>query len=118
MPTVIAGHDYLQMWNCSFPSALSESETYRLDLRRMTALVINNVQLLRAIAAYCVVFYHAPAFINSLHPNAFRSHLIGIGVDIFFVISGLIMIYTNQQAACSTGTGTWCRRSPWPRPGS
>ena len=67
----------------------------------MTALIINNVQMLRAIAAYCVVFYHAQAFINNFHPGAFTSHLGGIGVDIFFVISGFIMIHTNQDAARS-----------------
>ena len=60
---------------------------------------LNNIQMLRAIAALLVVFHHALphyaamggkiAFIGSVSEWGF------LGVDIFFVISGFIMAYTT-----------------------
>jgi len=60
---------------------------------------LNNIQMLRAIAALLVVFHHALphyaamggkiAFIGSMSEWGF------LGVDIFFVISGFIMAYTT-----------------------
>jgi exopolysaccharide production protein ExoZ len=70
---------------------------------RKAALVNNNIQVLRAAAAYMVVLAHAQAFINNFHPDALQSNLGQSGVDIFFVISGFIMVYTNRNAARSTG---------------
>jgi len=60
---------------------------------------LNNIQMLRAVAALLVVFHHALphyaamggkiALISSLSEWGF------VGVDIFFVISGFIMAYTT-----------------------
>lgn len=53
-----------------------------------------SIQYLRAIAALSVVWLHEltsiPGFIDALGPPRFG----GSGVDIFFVISGFIMVYT------------------------
>ena len=62
-------------------------------------LLLNNIQMLRALAALLVVFHHALphyavmggeiAFIGAISKWGF------LGVDIFFVISGFIMAYTT-----------------------
>ena len=49
---------------------------------------IYSLELLRFIAASLIVFYH--------------NHLIGLGqlgVDIFFIISGFVMMYTTQDGS-------------------
>lgn len=58
--------------------------------------MITNLQLLRAIAAYAVVIYHigdqeSAAWFRSL------SHVGAAGVDIFFVLSGFIMVFTTAR---------------------
>ncbi|WP_421740081.1 acyltransferase family protein [Caulobacter sp.] len=57
--------------------------------------VLKNVQVLRAIAAYLVVFYHARVLtpIESVMPVDFGN----AGVDIFFVISGFIIAHVSRQ---------------------
>jgi len=59
--------------------------------------LLNNVQGLRAIAAMMVVFAHQPAFLKviGIPPTG-----IG-GVDLFFVISGFIMVYTSADRHAS-----------------
>lgn len=64
--------------------------------------MIRNIQALRAVAAYLVVIYHATPFINNLHPASFGSHIGAAGVDIFFIISGFIMIFTTEDHKIST----------------
>ncbi len=56
-----------------------------------------NVQALRAAAAFFVVFVHLEAFARllGLAPGAFGFG--NAGVDVFFVISGLIMVVTTRQ---------------------
>ncbi|MER9016492.1 acyltransferase [Mesorhizobium sp. M0768] len=62
--------------------------------------MLNNLQVLRAVAAYAVVLYHAQPFIKRLHPLPYHSHLGAAGVDIFFVISGFIMVYASDRSHC------------------
>jgi peptidoglycan/LPS O-acetylase OafA/YrhL len=57
--------------------------------------MIRNLQILRAVAAYGVVVFHAQPFVARLHPISVHSQLGAAGVDIFFVISGFIMVYTS-----------------------
>lgn len=57
--------------------------------------VINNIQLLRGIAALLVVMYHIPALVEKYGLGTYNPLSIGrwgaFGVDVFFVISGYIM---------------------------
>lgn len=57
--------------------------------------VLRNIQALRALAAFMVVFVHLEAFALRLGggPETFVAG--NGGVDLFFVISGLIMVYTT-----------------------
>ncbi len=61
--------------------------------------MLNNLQNLRALAAYSVVVYHC--LIRFLHPadsvgTAYLDLPSG-GVDLFFVISGFVMVHTTRD---------------------
>lgn len=61
-----------------------------------------SIQALRAIAAIFVVFCHASQFMTMTFPylsieRYFGYCFGGFGVDIFFVISGFIMVYINRD---------------------
>ncbi len=64
----------------------------------MKPTTLNNIQLLRAIAALLVILHHAyphyKAMGGDIRAIEVVSHWGFIGVDIFFVISGFIMAYT------------------------
>lgn len=60
-------------------------------------MVINNIQVLRAAAALMVVFVHVDKLLAKLGVLPFGYG----GVDIFFVISGFIMVYTTTQRRTS-----------------
>lgn len=53
---------------------------------------IDNIQVLRAVAALLVVFVHLDVFLRALAVEPFGHG----GVDLFFVISGFIMVYTTR----------------------
>jgi exopolysaccharide production protein ExoZ len=59
--------------------------------------MLPNIQLLRAVAAYLVLFVHLrpllpeTAITTALHDKGYS------GVDLFFVISGFIMVYTTSR---------------------
>jgi peptidoglycan/LPS O-acetylase OafA/YrhL len=55
--------------------------------------VIRNVQALRGLAALLVVFVHLDNLLLAIGLSTFG----GAGVDIFFVISGFIMVYTTAD---------------------
>ena len=60
------------------------------------------VQGLRGVAAAAVVLYHARVFIDGGRYLDLGTRLFGAGsagVDLFFVISGLIMVHTTRQVA-------------------
>jgi peptidoglycan/LPS O-acetylase OafA/YrhL len=60
--------------------------------------VIRNIQVLRAIAALLVVCVHLDSFLVQIGLPIFG----GGGVDIFFVISGFIMVYTTSERPVSS----------------
>jgi exopolysaccharide production protein ExoZ len=66
--------------------------------------VITNIQVLRALAAYMVVFYHLQPMLTEVPEAPFDTTFGASGVDIFFVISGFIMFHTTQAGDRSTGT--------------
>lgn len=57
-------------------------------------IMIYNIQILRAIAAYLVVAHHVHPFIFGSDGDPGSSYIGASGVDIFFVISGFIMVFT------------------------
>lgn len=62
-----------------------------------------GVQYLRAIAAISVVVYHAGTRVNAGQPDAYWPEFLKGGVDLFFVISGFIMVITTLNG----------RQTPW-----
>jgi exopolysaccharide production protein ExoZ len=66
--------------------------------------VIYNLQYLRALAALLVVFYHGEAIWNQFAAHKMALFDAGAGgVDVFFVISGLIMWVTTCDGRHSAG---------------
>jgi exopolysaccharide production protein ExoZ len=57
-------------------------------------IVLSSIQVLRGVAAVMVVLFHVLGF-----------QIGAAGVDIFFVISGFIMFYTNREVFGNAGAG-------------
>lgn len=57
--------------------------------------MIANIQVLRAVAAYLVVGYHAQSVVLRVVPGSPEFMAGTAGVDIFFVVSGFIMVWTT-----------------------
>ncbi|WP_448952427.1 acyltransferase family protein [Labrys neptuniae] len=58
--------------------------------------LLQNLQGLRAIAAYMVVFHHIISLYVEQYTHTALTHSGAAGVDIFFAISGFIMVYTTR----------------------
>lgn len=62
-----------------------------------------DIQMLRAVAAFAVLFFHVEREISRGDPNLFSTFFVSFawlgqsGVDIFFVISGFIMYHVHQR---------------------
>ena len=59
--------------------------------------MIGNIQLLRAAAVYAVVIHHADDPVTDYTGYDFGSVSTSSGVDVFFVISGFVMVYTTYK---------------------
>jgi exopolysaccharide production protein ExoZ len=55
-----------------------------------------NVQALRALAAVMVIVVHLEAIVKGMGGSKADSALFSVGVDLFFMISGFIMVYTTS----------------------
>src|SRR5262249_10848440 len=64
--------------------------------------MIQNIQVLRAIAAYLVVVYHIQPHVSNLLSAPMTSDMGAVGVDVFFVISGFIMVFTSSNRERTT----------------
>jgi exopolysaccharide production protein ExoZ len=62
----------------------------------MTGTVF-NIQILRAVAASLVVIYHLLPMVDDNYGTGWGNQIGIFGVDIFFVISGFVMFYTNRN---------------------
>lgn len=79
-----------------------DTESAKPRAAAMSLEKIHSIQLMRAVAAMLVVFYHGQlAWMNrfSASDQNLESYIFGfgaVGVHIFFIISGFIMVYTSQ----------------------
>ena len=95
----------------SFPCEAVEGSEARSMTQAEPRGQIASVQVLRALAALTVVFGHAQhdALVTAGKAGlAFaRNHLLpwGAGVDLFFVISGFIMVYASGRLFGQSGAG-------------
>ena len=65
-----------------------------------------SIQMLRAVAALAVLFCHLKMSLNwfGYSPNPLPAFVLGgAGVDLFFVISGFIMVYTSERLFAQPG---------------
>jgi exopolysaccharide production protein ExoZ len=70
-----------------------------------------NLQVLRGIAALMVFFHHFTPYLAKLYPSAKLLGFGASGVDIFFVLSGFIMVSTTQRGNGSGFEFIWNRFS-------
>lgn len=63
----------------------------------MAGRQLANLQGLRGIAAFLVVLYHMQPLLNRVYGASLDSHFAVFGVDIFFVLSGFVMFYSNPE---------------------
>lgn len=65
--------------------------------------MIRNLQVLRAFAALLVVFVHCDVIIAPVELSATIREAFSSGVDLFFVISGFVMVYTTSTHPPAAG---------------
>ena len=63
----------------------------------MKKSVFENIQALRAVAAFLVVWVHLVEILGSANLPPILHSIGFMGVDLFFVISGFIMVVTNRK---------------------
>ncbi len=65
---------------------------------------LNGLQMLRVAAAYLIVVYHSIEHLAAMNSESFSRFLMApLGVDLFFVISGFVMVHITQQGETPLG---------------
>lgn len=77
--------------------------TARADAAPTARPLIANLQLLRGIAALMIVFVHLWPLLEPQDAEARSPHALHAGVDIFFVISGFIMVHVTTARDMAPG---------------
>lgn len=62
-----------------------------------------SIQCLRALAALMVLVYHVGTTLSVLHDGPVRPHWLTAGVDIFFVVSGFVMVVATRRRPIGRG---------------
>ena len=77
-----------------------------------TSGMILSIQLLRGIAALLVAVSHLPwdAYRQSVSPRFPDLTVCFFGVDLFFVVSGFVMVYASETGRGGSGPGTFLLR--------
>ena len=70
--------------------------------------MIRNLQALRAVAAWMVVAHHLRGPLGEIWPPLGQTLIFAAGVDIFFVLSGFVMVASTTGRAVSPSA--FCRR--------
>jgi peptidoglycan/LPS O-acetylase OafA/YrhL len=70
----------------------------------MAGKQIANLQGLRGIAAFLIVLYHMQPVLNRAYGLSLKSNFSVFGVDIFFVLSGFVMFYSNPEPRPAEGS--------------
>lgn len=68
---------------------------YAVTDRKQGTVILYNIQSLRAFAAYLVVLVHLSPLMTRLGVSQDHIGFGTVGVDLFFVISGFVMVYTT-----------------------
>jgi peptidoglycan/LPS O-acetylase OafA/YrhL len=74
-----------------------------------TAMIV-NIQVLRAVAALAVVLHHLQFQLNLVYGTPTFALVGRAGVDLFFLISGFVMVYTTRDEN-RTATQFWMDRA-------
>lgn len=64
--------------------------------------MIANIQMLRAVAALAVVLHHTQFHLQTIHGTPLFALVGRAGVDLFFLISGFVMVYTTRDSQRTT----------------
>lgn len=75
----------------------------RADRGAGTRSVLVNIQALRALAALMVVVHHLGDMVEAVGIPRRHLEFGALGVDLFFVISGFIMVFTTDRAPTTGG---------------
>ena len=64
----------------------------------MSTRIIAPIQALRGIAALAVLLWHASVRVDPVTLAAFMQPASVMGVDLFFLVSGFIMVHTTRDS--------------------
>lgn len=87
------------------PTLVKASPQVLSAARELRHRTLDSIQYLRGIAAMLVVFYHVFPQIQRMGFPDSGPEMLSYGVDIFFVISGFVMVYSTARHPGRGGMG-------------